>query len=83
MVFTTAQKDAKHLGYFCNKICYQEIQKIAQSGHTDALKGEKAFWAHEFGVKLNASSLCWFIYKYFVHIDVHRWHDVINRLVML
>ena len=31
MVFTTAQKVTKHLGYFCNKICYQ----IAQSGHAD------------------------------------------------
>ena len=35
MVFTTAQKVTKHLGYSCNKICCQEIPKIAQSGHTD------------------------------------------------
>ena len=35
MVFTTTHKVPKHLGYFCNKNCYQEITKIAQSGHTD------------------------------------------------
>ena len=35
MVFTTAQNVTKHLGYFCNKICYQYIPKIVQSGHTD------------------------------------------------
>ena len=34
MVFTTAQKFTKHLGYFCNKIYCQEIPKITQSGHT-------------------------------------------------
>ena len=34
MVFTTTQKVTKHLGYFCIKICSQEIPKIAQSGHT-------------------------------------------------
>ena len=34
MVFTTAQKVTKHLGYFYNKICCQEIPKIAKSGHT-------------------------------------------------
>ena len=31
MVFTTAQKDTKYLGYFCYKVCYQEIPKIAKS----------------------------------------------------
>ena len=25
------------LSYFCKKICYQDVQKIAQSGHTDCL----------------------------------------------
>ena len=35
MVFTTTQKVTKHLGYFCNKICYHEIIKITQFGHTD------------------------------------------------
>ena len=35
MVFTTAQKVTKHLGYFWNKICWPEIPKIAQSGHTE------------------------------------------------
>ena len=34
MVFTTAHKVTKNLGCFCNKICCQEIPKIAQSGHT-------------------------------------------------
>ena len=34
MVFTTAQKVTKYLGYFCNKSCCQEFPKIAQSGHT-------------------------------------------------
>ena len=34
MVFTTGQKVTKHLGSFCNKICYQEIPKITQSSHT-------------------------------------------------
>ena len=37
MVFTTAQKVTKYLGYFSNFICCQEIPKIAQSrrnGHT-------------------------------------------------
>ena len=22
------------MGYFCKKVCYQEVQQIAQSGHT-------------------------------------------------
>ena len=35
MLFTTAQKFSKHLGYFCHKICCQKIPKIAQSGHTE------------------------------------------------
>ena len=34
LVFTTDQNVTKHLGYFCYKICYLEIPKIAQSGHT-------------------------------------------------
>ena len=34
MVFTTAQKVTKQLGYFCNNFFCQEIPKIAQSGHT-------------------------------------------------
>ena len=34
MVFETAPKVAKHLRYLGDKISYQEIQKIAQSGHT-------------------------------------------------
>ena len=40
MVFTTAQKVTKHLGYFINKICCQEILKIAQSGHTSQMSTE-------------------------------------------
>ena len=39
MVFTTAQKVSKHLDYFWNKICSQEIPKIAQSGYTDSHQG--------------------------------------------
>ena len=35
MVLTTTQTVTKHLGYFCNKICYHEIIKITQFGHTD------------------------------------------------
>ena len=34
MFFETAEKVTKHLGYFGNKICHQEIPKIAQFGHT-------------------------------------------------
>ena len=34
MLFSTAQNDTQHLGYFCNKISCQEIPNIAQSGHT-------------------------------------------------
>ena len=41
MDFTTAQKVTKHLGYFCNKICGQEIPKITQSGHTNYNSLEK------------------------------------------
>ena len=33
-VFKTAQKVNIHLGYFCKKICLQELSKIARSGHT-------------------------------------------------
>ena len=29
------KKLQEYLGYFCKKICYQEVQKIAQSGQTD------------------------------------------------
>ena len=25
----------KYFGYLCKKICYQELSKIAQSGHTE------------------------------------------------
>ena len=34
MVFTTVLKVTKHLGYFCNAICYREILKMGQSCHT-------------------------------------------------
>ena len=33
-VFKIAQKVNIHLGYFCKKICHQELSKIAQFGHT-------------------------------------------------
>ena len=33
-VLKTAQKVNIHLGYFCMKICLQELYKIAQSGYT-------------------------------------------------
>ena len=29
-----AKKFQKYLGFFCKKICYEEVQKSAQSGHT-------------------------------------------------
>ena len=32
--YKRAQKDNIHLGYFCKKICNQELSKIAHSGHT-------------------------------------------------
>ena len=32
-VFKTAQQVNIHLGFFCKKICHQELLKIAQSGH--------------------------------------------------
>ena len=35
IVFTTAKKATKHLGYFCKIICCQEVPKIGQSGHTE------------------------------------------------
>ena len=33
-VYITAEKSIKHLGYFCEKICYRDFSKLAQSGHT-------------------------------------------------
>ena len=33
--FKQPKKLPEYLGYFCKQICWQEIQKIAQSGHTD------------------------------------------------
>ena len=35
---------SKYLGYFCEKICHQDLSKIAQSGHTD--------YAQSIGVQL-------------------------------
>ena len=35
MYFKTSQKVIYYLGYFWEKICCQELSKIAQSGHTD------------------------------------------------
>ena len=35
MSFYKAQKVTIYLGYFCKKICYQELSEIAQSGSTD------------------------------------------------
>ena len=32
--FLKAQKSPNILGYFCKKICYQQLLNIAQSGHT-------------------------------------------------
>ena len=32
--FKKAQKDAKHLGYLCEKNWSQDLTKIAQAGHT-------------------------------------------------
>ena len=34
-VFKTPQKVNIYLGYFCKKVCHQELSKIAQSRHTD------------------------------------------------
>ena len=39
MLFITALKATKHLAYFCNKVSWQEIPKIAQSGQTDSHDG--------------------------------------------
>ena len=33
--FVKSPKDTKYLAYFCQKICHQELSKIAQSGHTE------------------------------------------------
>ena len=33
-----AQKDDKHFGYFCNKMCHQNLSKIAQSGRSESLR---------------------------------------------
>ena len=35
MYFKASQKVIYYLGYFWEKICCQELSKIAQSGHTD------------------------------------------------
>ena len=37
VLFHIAQKLPAYLGYFCKKICYQEVKKMGQSGHTDLL----------------------------------------------
>ena len=34
MLIQIAYKVNKYLGYFCKKICSQDVLKIAQSGHT-------------------------------------------------
>ena len=33
-------KLTEYLGYFCKQVYYQEVQKIAQSGHTGANSGQ-------------------------------------------
>ena len=34
MAFNIALKVPKYFGFLCNKICHQELSKLAQSGHT-------------------------------------------------
>ena len=36
--FKEPKKFPENLDYFCKKNCYQEVQKIAQSGHTDRVR---------------------------------------------
>ena len=40
MGFTNALTVVKYLDYSCNKICCQQISKIAQSGHTGSEEGK-------------------------------------------
>ena len=42
MVFITAPKLTNNLGYFCNKMCYHEIPKIAPSGHNGPYVGYRS-----------------------------------------
>ena len=35
VLFKIAKKVPEYFGYLCKKFCYQEVQKIAQSGHTE------------------------------------------------
>ena len=38
MYFKLDQKVIKYLGFFCKKICQQQLSKTVQSGHTGSLK---------------------------------------------
>ena len=51
MSFSKAQIVITYLGYFFKKICYQELSKIAQSGHTGQINK-----------KASTSVLCFYIY---------------------
>ena len=60
MVFKTAPKVTKHLGYFYNKICSQDIPKIAHSGHTGSEHAANRATADE----------CKMLRKYSAKLDV-------------
>ena len=50
------QNSSKYLGYFCIKICHQELLKIAQSGRTGRLRRDRR---HKFGFdRLRRNQIC-------------------------
>ena len=71
MVFTIAQKVNKHLGYFFNKICSQEIPKIVQSGHTGV--GRQRRQTHLFHSSSFVSNQM---------ITVKRTHNILHHFSM-
>ena len=68
-IFLRAQCVAKNFGYFCKKICYLELSKVAQSGHTEG----------HFKPLLSPHSHT----KYFSDYSSHRDGPGSRRLVML
>ena len=59
MFLKIAQKDIKHLGYFCDKFWSLKHSKIAQSGHTVSQRWQK--WMISFtSIKQNDLAACHF-----------------------
>ena len=53
-----ASKVAKYLGHFCNKICCQDLSKIAQSWHTEFKHNLNVFEVVFVKIKLTQMLLC-------------------------